>query len=82
MMLADMLRAELADLTRGLAREWAEQGIRINAIAPPSSIAVMAGEGQASDADLAAVALQLASRKGRSVSGHVLDAAGASRRWC
>lgn len=82
MMLADVLRAELAELTRALARQWADQGIRINAIAPPSSIAAMAGEAQASDADLASVAIQLAARKGRSVSGHVLDAAGAARRWC
>lgn len=82
MMLADMLRAELALLTRGLAEQWAAQGIRINAVAPPSSIGAMGGAAPASDADLAAIALQLASRKGRSVSGHVLDAEGASRRWC
>lgn len=82
MMLADVLRSELSHLTRGLAQQWAAHGIRINAIAPPSSIAVMGGDVQASDADLAAVALQLATAKGRSVSGHVLDAAGAARRWC
>jgi 3-oxoacyl-[acyl-carrier protein] reductase len=82
MMLADVLRAELAELTRGLARQWGDQGIRVNAVAPPSSIAAMGGDAQASDADLAAIALQLASRKGRSVSGHVLDASGAARRWC
>lgn len=82
MMLADMLRVELSRLTRGLAQQWATHGIRINAIAPPSSIAAMGGDVPASDADLAAVALQLASEKGRSVSGHVLDAAGAARRWC
>jgi gluconate 5-dehydrogenase len=82
MMLADVLRMELAELTRGLARQWADHGVRINAIAPPSSIAAMGGDAQASDADLAAIALQLASRKGRNVSGHVLDAAGAARRWC
>lgn len=82
MMLADMLRMELAHLTRGLAQQWAAHGIRINAIAPPSSIAAMSGDVAASDADLAAIALQLASAKGRSVSGHVLDAAGAARRWC
>ncbi|HYD15942.1 MAG TPA: SDR family oxidoreductase [Hyphomicrobium sp.] len=81
-MLADVLRAELADLTRGLAQKWADQGISINAIAPQSSIAAMGGQGSATDADLAAIALQLASRKGRNVSGHVLDAEGASRRWC
>lgn len=82
MMLADILRAELAALTRGLASRWADDGIRINAVAPPSSIAAMGGDAQASDADLAAVALELASNKGRSVSGHVLDAAAAARAWC
>lgn len=82
MMLADVLRAELAALTRGLAARWAGEGIRINAVAPPSSVAAIGGDVQASDADVAAVALALASRRGRSVSGHVLDAAGAARRWC
>ena len=83
MMLADVLRAELAALTRGLAQQWAEHGIRINAVAPSSSVAVLGGDAhQASDADLATIALQLASRRGRSVSGHVLDGVGASRRWC
>lgn len=82
MMLADMLRAALADMTRGLAQRWAEQGIRINAVAAPTSIGAISGDTAASDADLAAIALQLASAKGRTVSGHVLDAAGAARRWC
>jgi 3-oxoacyl-[acyl-carrier protein] reductase len=82
MMFADMLRSALADLTRSLAQDWAEHGVRINAVAPPSSIAVMGGHVAASDADLAAIALQMASRKGRSISGHVLDAEGAGRRWC
>jgi NAD(P)-dependent dehydrogenase (short-subunit alcohol dehydrogenase family) len=82
MMLADVLSTELAELTRGLARDWAEHGIRVNAVAPPSSLAAMGGDMGASDADLAAIALQLACRKGRNVSGHVLDAEGASQRWC
>ncbi len=82
MMFADVMRAELAQLTRGLAEQWAAHGIRINAVAPPSSIAAMAGEAPASDADLAAIALQLASSRGLNVSGHVLDAEGAGRRWC
>jgi 3-oxoacyl-[acyl-carrier protein] reductase len=82
-MLADVLRARLGELTRGLAMAWAEHGIRINAVGPPSSAAMLcASPGTVSDADLAALALQLASRKGRSVSGHVLDAEGAARRWC
>ena len=82
MMFADVLRARLADITRGLAEEWADAGIRVNAIAPPSSVAAMSGDVAASDADLATVALDLASRKARSVTGHVLDAEGAARRWC
>lgn len=82
MMFADVLRARLADMTRGLAEDWAEAGIRVNAIAPPSSVAAMSGDVAASDADLATVALDLASRRARSVTGHVLDAEGAARRWC
>jgi NAD(P)-dependent dehydrogenase (short-subunit alcohol dehydrogenase family) len=81
-MLADVLRAELQELTRAMANAWAEQGIRINAVAPPSSVGVLAGQRAASDADLAAFSLQLASRQSRSVSGYVLDAEGASQRWC
>lgn len=81
-MLSDMLRAEMAELTRGLAQDWAEHGIRVNAVAPPTSIAALTGDTPASDADLAAIAVQLASRAGRSVSGHVVDASGAARRWC
>src|SRR5690606_21931158 len=36
MMFADVLRAMLADMTRGLAEQWAEHGIRVNAVGPPS----------------------------------------------
>lgn len=82
MMFADVLRAMLADMTRGLAEQWAEAGIRINAIGPPSSVAAMGGARQASDADLAAIAVELASAEARSVSGYVLDAEGAARHWC
>jgi len=81
-MLADVLRTRLSELTRGLAEAWACHGIRVNGIAPPSSIGAMIGEAQASDADLAVVAIQLADRKGRDVSGHLLDVAGAAHRWC
>ncbi len=81
-MFADVLRAMLADMTRGLADQWAEAGIRINAIAPPSSIAAMTGAGQSSDADIATIAVELASAQARTVTGHVLDAEGVARRWC
>jgi NAD(P)-dependent dehydrogenase (short-subunit alcohol dehydrogenase family) len=82
MMLSDMMRATLADLTRALATRWAEHGIRVNAVAAPTSIGAISGSTAASDADLAAIAMQLASARSRGVSGHVLDAAGAARRWC
>lgn len=82
MMLADMLRAALADLTRGLAAAWSAHGIRVNAVAAPTSVATIDGDVAASDADLAAVAVDLASGRARDVSGYVLDAAGAARRWC
>ncbi|WP_439541899.1 SDR family oxidoreductase [Hyphomicrobium sp.] len=81
-MLADVLRAELQELTRAMANTWADRGVRINAIAPPSSVGALGGQRAASDADLCAFALQLASRKSRSVSGYVLDAEGAAQRWC
>lgn len=83
LMLGDVLRTRLAEMTRGLAQDWAQHGIRVNAVGPRSSIAALGGHpASVSDADLAAVALQLASSKGRSVSGHLLDAEGAARRWC
>lgn len=81
-MFSDVLRARLADMIRGQAEQWAEHGIRINAVGPPSSVAAMAGAAPASEADLAAIAITLASDKVRSVTGHVLDAEGASRRAC
>lgn len=82
MMLADVLRSELQDLTRGLAEKWASAGVRINAVGPASSVAIMSHRTAGSEADVAAIALKLASRKGRSVSGHVLDAEGAAQHWC
>jgi len=77
-----VLRARLADLTRGLAQAWACHGISINAVAPPTSVATLLGETQASEADLAAVAVRFADRKARGLSGHLLDAGGAARRAC
>lgn len=74
-LLADAVRAMLGELTRGQAREWAEAGIRINSIGPQSSVsALLGGATVPTDADFAASALYLASRKGRKLSGHLLDA--------
>ncbi|MDX2288620.1 MAG: SDR family oxidoreductase [Hyphomicrobiaceae bacterium] len=74
-----VVRATLAAITRGEAETWADQAIRFNAVAPIETTGtggfVLAGE-----ADVAALALYLASRKGRGLSGHVFDATGVSQR--
>jgi 3-oxoacyl-[acyl-carrier protein] reductase len=81
--LADVGRATLAALTRGEAKAWSEHGIRVNAIGPCSSVAVAPGGASlASDADIAALALYLASKKGRGLSGQVFDAEGVAARRC
>lgn len=81
--LADIARVMLADFTRRAASEWAEHGIRINAVAPQSSVASLSDENTLkSDADLAALALRLASKGGRNLSGHILEAEGLATRRC
>ncbi|MEI9900366.1 MAG: SDR family oxidoreductase [Hyphomicrobium sp.] len=79
--LAGIARSALAAVTRGEAQRWAPQGIRVNAVAPP---AVMADQGAclASELDIAALALYLASRPGRTLTGQMFDAAGVARRGC
>ncbi len=80
---ADVVRATLAALTRGEAAEWAVHGIRINAIAPSPSAAEAGARASApSGADIAALALYLASDKGRGLSGQVFDAEGVAARRC
>lgn len=82
-LVADVARAMLAQLTRGQAREWAGDCVRINAIAPQSSVsATLEGPSIASEADIAVMALGLASARGRGLSGHVVEAAGAAKRVC
>ena len=82
-LLADITRVMLADLTRAQAREWAEYGIRVNSVGPTSSVsALSSGAPLTSDADLAALALHLASRGGRKLTGHMLDAEGLATRHC
>jgi 3-oxoacyl-[acyl-carrier protein] reductase len=80
--LASILRAGLAAMTRAEAQQWAERGIRINAVGPRGLLPdePSAGACLASESDLAALALYLASRRGRQLSGHVFDAAGVARR--
>ncbi|MGL4395978.1 MAG: SDR family NAD(P)-dependent oxidoreductase [Hyphomicrobium sp.] len=72
------MRTALAVMTRGEAEEWAGDGIRINAIGPRAldGMADPTGATLTSEPDIAALALYLASKRGRSLSGHVFDADG------
>jgi 3-oxoacyl-[acyl-carrier protein] reductase len=69
-------RATLAAMTRSEAEKWAEDRIRINAVAP-ATLSVGLGPQLKCEPDIATLALQLASRRGENLSGHVFEAAGA-----
>ena len=71
-MVASILRAGLPPRTRAEA-QWAERAIRINAVGPRALLPdeSTAGAAPASEADLAALALYLASRRGRQ-PGHAV----------
>ncbi|MGH1418756.1 MAG: SDR family oxidoreductase [Hyphomicrobiaceae bacterium] len=74
-----LVRAALANLTRGEATQWAEHGIRINAVGPPDSGLVPQSHSprdHVCEADIAALALYLASEKAQGLSGHVFDPQG------
>jgi NAD(P)-dependent dehydrogenase (short-subunit alcohol dehydrogenase family) len=70
---ACVAKATLAAMTRSQAQEWASQAVRFNAVAPQvsglSSEPALSGE-----VDVAALALYLASGRGKSLTGHVFDA--------
>jgi NAD(P)-dependent dehydrogenase (short-subunit alcohol dehydrogenase family) len=70
---ASVAKAALATMTRGEARQWADQSIRFNAVAPAvlSDGLDPALEGET---DIAALALYLISGRGKSLSGLVFDA--------
>jgi 3-oxoacyl-[acyl-carrier protein] reductase len=71
-MLAIATKSALVAITRRQAEEWADRGIRFNAIAPQT--APMAPVHQyATEPDVAALALYLASGRGKSLTGHVFD---------
>lgn len=76
--LAQMARSALQSLTRAEARQWAAQGVRINGIGPGDDDGD-AGHGaynarQPREADIANIALVLASQRGKSLSGLVFNA--------
>jgi 3-oxoacyl-[acyl-carrier protein] reductase len=79
--LAGVARTALATMTRAEANVWAPHGIRVNAIGPRATM-LEDGACLASEPDIAALALYLASKRGRSLSGHIFDAAGIAARRC
>lgn len=79
--LAGVARSALAMVTRGEANAWARHGIRVNAIGPRATL-LEEGACLASEPDIAALALYLASKRGRTLSGHIFDAAGIAARRC
>jgi 3-oxoacyl-[acyl-carrier protein] reductase len=75
-----LVRAMLATATRLEAQQWANQGVRINAVAPldPADADASHLRRAVSEPDIAALALYLASGRGRELSGLVFDAGGAA----
>jgi 3-oxoacyl-[acyl-carrier protein] reductase len=74
-------RTALAAITRGEAAAWAPHGIRVNAIGPRATTPD-AGAYLTSEPDIAALALYLASKRSRTLTGHIFDAAGVAARRC
>ena len=74
---AAMMRATLAAVTRTEAQTWAGNGITINAIGPRVALPGEKEQVQlASEPEIAAIALYLASARARGLSGHVFQAEG------
>lgn len=71
--IAGYARTALAAMTRNEASQWADQAVRINAIGPRTQTQPDAGACLTSDPDTAALALYLASKRGKSLSGHIFD---------
>lgn len=71
--IAGYARTALAAMTKGEASQWADQAVRINAIGPRTHAEAGTGACLASEPDIAALAIYLASRRGRTLSGHVFD---------
>ncbi|HMN36459.1 MAG TPA: SDR family NAD(P)-dependent oxidoreductase [Hyphomicrobium sp.] len=72
--IAGIARTALAAMTRGEAGQWADQSVRINCIAPKVDPIAQSGASLKSEPDIAALALYLASRRGRTLSSHIFDA--------
>jgi 3-oxoacyl-[acyl-carrier protein] reductase len=79
-LLGSMARALLAALTRTEAGRWTDQAVRINAVAPAASPGPQGG--LASEPEIAALALHLAGKRGKGLSGLVFDAAAIPAHGC
>ena len=78
--LAGMVRATLATMTRNEADTWSDDAIRVNAVGPRALMKTPTdGACLTSDADIASLALYLAGRYGRHLTGHVFDAEGVAK---
>ncbi len=81
--LAGYVRATLAAMTKGEAQAVSERAVRVNALGPRSLVdAERAGAHLSSGPEIASLALHLASRKGRQLSGHLFDAEQVVLRDC
>jgi len=69
---ATVAKSALSAMTRAQAEEWAPRAIRFNAIAPQTLMP--ASPGLYGEPDMAALALYLASGRGKELSGHVFEA--------
>jgi NAD(P)-dependent dehydrogenase (short-subunit alcohol dehydrogenase family) len=69
---ATVAKSALSAMTRAQAQEWASRAIRFNAIAPQTL--APASPGLCGEPDMAALALYLASGRGKELSGHVFEA--------
>lgn len=77
--IAGVTKAALSAMTRKQAQEWAEHEVRINAVTPKVLDRDTSGNDPlTSHADIAALALFLASEKGAKLSGHIFEADGIS----
>jgi NAD(P)-dependent dehydrogenase (short-subunit alcohol dehydrogenase family) len=70
---ATVAKAGLTAMTRAQAEEWSDRGIRFNAVAPQTAQA-LAEPNLLGEPDVAALALYLASARGRALSGCVFEA--------
>lgn len=66
-------RAALAAMTRAEAQKWAGEAIRINAVGPRDLLGGSSGDSLCGEPEVAALALFLASKRGRTLSGHIFD---------